>query len=91
MAVSSPSSEKESKATKELKPRNPAGIDSISERSAINQGLDSKLSYLKWYLTSKEGWLGDYVGGDALLNSPLSLLTCDGRITYTSLPPIFGH
>ncbi|KAK8135405.1 purine permease [Apiospora sp. TS-2023a] len=60
MAASSPSSEKRSKATNDLEPRNPAGFDSISEHIVINQGLDSKFSYLKWYLTSKEGWLGDY-------------------------------
>ncbi|KAK8047761.1 Purine permease [Apiospora saccharicola] len=60
MSASSPSSEKESKTTEESEPRIPAGLDFTSERSAINQGLDSKLSYLKWYLLSKEGWLGDY-------------------------------
>jgi len=64
MSSSSPSLEQVSRAINESEPRKPIGLDSISEHSAINQSLDSKLSYLKWYLTSKEGWLGDYVSDD---------------------------
>lgn len=85
MSTLSPSSEKESKATKESEPRIPVGLDFISERSAINQGRDSKLSYLKWYLTSKEGWLGDYVGHDA----PLRFFS-ECKLQYRPLIVIVG-
>ncbi|KAK8041349.1 hypothetical protein PG994_014356 [Apiospora phragmitis] len=60
MSASSPSLEKKSKATNLSEPSNPSRPDSISEGSAIGEGLNSRLSYLKWYLTSKDSWLGDY-------------------------------
>ncbi|KAK7965988.1 purine permease [Apiospora aurea] len=65
MSAASPSLD-ESKATKDSEPREPIGLESIYGRSVIDQGHSSKMSYLKWYFTSKEGWLGDYVGDDIL-------------------------
>ncbi|KAK8017484.1 purine permease [Apiospora rasikravindrae] len=60
MSASSPSLEKESKAANKSEPHEPTGLGSISERGAIDQGLNSRLSYLRGYLTSKGRWLGDY-------------------------------
>lgn len=31
------------------------------EEETVVNGLKERLAYLKWYFTSKAGWLGDYV------------------------------
>ena len=37
--------------------------ESLPEQGSVAQGgWRSKLEYLKWYSTSKAGWLGDYAG-----------------------------
>jgi hypothetical protein len=52
--------EKNEKSASELSniPGNNSYEPSSEEVQAIRQ---SRLQYLKWYFTSKEGWMGDYV------------------------------
>lgn len=52
--------EENERAASELSagPVNKSYEPSLEEIQAIRQ---SRLQYLKWYFTSKEGWIGDYV------------------------------
>lgn len=47
-----------------------AGTSTQPEESEVTSATtwQAKLTYLKWYFTSKQGWLGDYVSPPSTTN-----------------------